>query len=308
MRTLIPVTVLALCFVVAASAAAQTPDELQIVVRGMVIRSTGGEQSSVGSSTGAVVIGKTHTTAIGKMPGMCGLGVAGRLEQLNLGMGSAWTLDATPTRVADGAVTFRLRWQRREDGRPWGPANDGEFTLRPGESVPVDTLPLVPPTNASPFCNITAMTLRVGVEYWPRAEVDRRLVATDLWLIERLPDGTERSEPVSIRGQYNVATPFYFNTITDGTVELDIFGEVRVAPGDGFSEVHLETRSRIVEGGKASLDWRQGNWGTSRKVDSVVQLKPGEVVSVELPRLSQNDSGAFASRSLSIRIRSRQLR
>ena len=46
----------------------------------------------------------------------------------------------------------------------------------------------------------------------------------------------------------------------------------------------------------------------ARQVESVIQLKPGEVVAVELPRLSENDSGAFANRTFSIRVQSRQLR
>jgi hypothetical protein len=46
----------------------------------------------------------------------------------------------------------------------------------------------------------------------------------------------------------------------------------------------------------------------SRKVESRIQMKPDEVVSVELPRLGDNESGAFAGKKFSITIRTRQLR
>jgi len=35
---------------------------------------------------------------------------------------------------------------------------------------------------------------------------------------------------------------------------------------------------------------------------------PDDVVSIELPRLTENDSGAFANQALSIRIRARTIR
>jgi hypothetical protein len=46
----------------------------------------------------------------------------------------------------------------------------------------------------------------------------------------------------------------------------------------------------------------------SRRVESTVLLKSDDVVSIELPRLTENDSGAFANQALSIRIRARTIR
>jgi hypothetical protein len=46
----------------------------------------------------------------------------------------------------------------------------------------------------------------------------------------------------------------------------------------------------------------------ARKVKSTVQLKPNEVVAVELPRLGENASGAFADQSFSITMRSQRIR
>ena len=52
------------------------------------------------------------------------------------------------------------------------------------------------------------------------------MIAVDLWLVERLPDGTERSQPLSLRGLYNQPIPFYFDTLTEGTKTLDVFGDL----------------------------------------------------------------------------------
>jgi hypothetical protein len=46
----------------------------------------------------------------------------------------------------------------------------------------------------------------------------------------------------------------------------------------------------------------------ARQVTSTVQLKPDEVVSVQLPRLSENASGAFADQAFSITMRSHRIR
>jgi hypothetical protein len=64
----------------------------------------------------------------------------------------------------------------------------------------------------------------------------------------------------------------------------------------------------VVEAGQSSVTWRTGTLIASRKIESKIQLKPGEVVSIELPRLGENQSGAFASRTLSLRLRSQQIR
>ena len=48
----------------------------------------------------------------------------------------------------------------------------------------------------------------------------------DLWLVERLSNGTEaqRSQPLSVRGLPNRPCSFYFDSIVDANVTLDIYG------------------------------------------------------------------------------------
>ncbi len=150
--------------------------------------------------------------------------------------------------------------------------------------------------------------LRVGVSYWPRPIEDRRLVGTDMWLVERLQDGTERGQVLNLRGSFNRATPFYFDTVTDGGATLEFFGEFTLTTTVDRLTMKLEVRSRLIENGGASTALREGNLWRSRAIEPTVTFAPGEVIAVELPRLSESDSGAFADRTFSIRIRSRQIR
>ena len=136
-------------------------------------------------------------------------------------------------------------------------------------------------------------------------------MATDLWLVRRLANGSTQSEPLTVHGQPNRSTPFFFSTVADGGVSLDFFGEVTVKERDGSREVVLVTRSRLIEGGRQSETMPQGpnsRFFVAREVTSTLQLKPDEVVSVELPRLGENASGAFASQTFAITIRSQRIR
>jgi len=290
----------------ASRAGAQTFDQLQIKVEGNIVRPDGGEQESVGSSSGALEIGKMTMSGVGssRFGTACGLSVARRLPAESV---KGWSLEFTPTRVQGLAVSFHLRWTRVEGGKESAPV-EADLTLRPGESIPIDSMPLAASTADIQACRAIAMTLRMRVDYWPPPEYDTRLIATDLWLVEKTSDQKERTQQLTVRGLPNNSLAFHFAPLTEGGVSLDIYGELRAVPGAGHVELSVVTRSRIVEAGQSSTIWRSGNMMTSRKIESTIQIKPGEVVSVELPRLGENNSGAFASRALSLRLRSQQLR
>jgi hypothetical protein len=308
MKSKVTICVLAWLSTLASFAGAQTFEHLSLDVEGKVIRVDGGEQPNTALSSGALEIGKKTSAVFSKMPNMCGFAVSGTL---NLQAVSAWTVEVTPLRVDNDAVTFRLHWtrSRSEGGSSTTPGADVELTLRPGQSIPVDVVPLSPSVKM-PYeqCGVRATLLRVGVNYWPRPLEDRRLVGTDMWLVERLADGTERGQALSLRGSFNRATPFYFDTVTEGNAKLEFFGEFTLTVTADRLTMKLEARSRLIEDGRASTSLREGNLWRSRVVNPTVSFAPGEVVAVELPRLNESDSGAFAGRTFSIRIRSRQIR
>jgi hypothetical protein len=298
----------------AGTLAAQTTDHLRIWIQGFELRDDGGEQPRVASAGRGLAIGQPVSAAIWKSAGACVLN-AGSIRQEG-GAEIGWIVEATPLTVVDDAITFRLDWRRnRYRGRDSSsPGATTQLTLRPGETMPVDIADVLATPDAAP-CAYQRVALRVAVDYYPSADRDRRVVAMDLWLVRRPSNGSEQSELVSVRGQFNRPVPFYFSTVTDGAVSLDFFGELTVKPRDGYQEVDLVTRSRLIEGGRETetmpvnvpgFEGRQ-MFG-ARQARSTLQLRPDEVVSVELPRLSENDSGAFANQTLLITIRSRRIR
>jgi hypothetical protein len=293
----IPCCVLILCLVTAAAAHAQSLNDLQIRLGAYTQSDNGGETpAGVWRSTGPLVIGKATPSTFSV--GGCGYGAVSSDGSLREDATTAWRVEVTPRRVVSDAVTFRLRWVRSVDnGKAFTvPNEDAELTLRPGESRLVDSVPV--PPGAKTFdgqpCKTSVASVRVAVDYYPEADFDRRLVAAELWLVERLSNGTERTQPLSVRGLPNRPIPFYFDSIVDGSLSLDIFGRVVARLASGAMEVSFQTRSRWGE-----------DWG--RSVESVIHVKPGEVIDVRLPKLGDG-AGPFANRDLSIRVRARQLR
>ena len=294
---------------------AQGADALRIVVRMSVSRADGGDRRSAGWFVDPSATGNTVTTAFSRLEGPCGAFVSpkplGDLGEASDGtmkkVYSAWTVQVTPTGRVGEAVTFRLQWMRsRDNGKPSTVRDDMELTLRPGQSRSLDIMPQSADASVPPS-TCEALTLGVGVVYWPEPDQDRRLVAVDLWLVERLPDGKERSQPLSLRGLYNQPIPFYFDTLTESTKTLDVFGDLQISPGGRTTEIKITTRSRVVYL-KPVFPNPPGYYVGS--TTATLQLVPDEVVSVLLPPVGnvRYDAAAFAARALSFRIRVRQIR
>jgi hypothetical protein len=112
---------------------------------------------------------------------------------------AGWRVEITPLKVVDYAVTFRLHWMREIDRTGERPGETVEVTLKPGESRPIDTVQIAAGTkdSAGRPCDMKTASLRVSADF---PEFDRRLIGADIWLVERLPNGKERSQQQSIRG------------------------------------------------------------------------------------------------------------
>jgi hypothetical protein len=311
---------------VASRADAQGTDDLRIVVGVSIGRSDGGDRRSSWSTINPSAIANTSTLAFSRLAGTCGtfaspkpLGDVGEASDGTMKkVYSAWTVQVTPTKRAADAVTFRLEWVRsRDNGKPSTVSDDTELTLRPGQSLSVDVMPQLPDAPGPPSaCVVKALSLAVAVEHYPEPDRDRRLVAVDLWLVERLPDGTERSQSLALRGLYNQAIPFYFDTLTEGTKTLDVFGDLEISPGERTTQIKITTRSRVIDlkpvsrpsGYPVGQTWPPYYVGSTV---ATLQVAPDEVVSVPLPpvgNIRANDAAAFAARALSFRIRVRQIR
>jgi hypothetical protein len=291
------ITIAAVTLTFAATARAQTDgvERLAISVQGSIVSAPGGEETRVGGAALANEPGKTVRHGFSLRPDGCVWAVSRAVEpDADLG----WAVEITPLRVVNDAVTFRLVWARtRDDGKAsTQPRNDLELTLRGGESIPLDSV--FHPCPGRP--QTVGASLRASVVQYPDPDYDRRLLALDVWLVEKLPDGTERSQSLSLRGLYHRPIPFFFDSIAEGPLALDIFGEVTAAPGDRATEVKIVTRSRVFDPGKPP------GRPFPRETTATIKIAANEVVSVQLPQVAE--SSAFASRGLSLRIRVRQIR
>jgi len=314
---LIPCCVLTV-HIAAGVAHAQTFNDLQIQLGAYALSDNGGEQQrGVWRSTGPVVIGKSTPSTFSFGNTCDGWAVSSARSDVREDATTAWYIELTPIRVVRNAVTFRLRWVRLAALREQldqvsfdsskairAPHEDVELTLRPGESWPVDSVRV--PSGAKMVdgrpCGSTA-SIRVSVDTYPSEGVDLRLVAADLWLIERLSNGTEvqRSQALSIRGLPNRPFAFYFDRIFDGKAPLDMYGTLIARLESGVMAVSVETECRWGRPSDSPFI------GPQRSVKSEIQIKPEEIVEIRLPPLD-HDASPFAKRQFSIRIRARQLR
>lgn len=297
-----------------APARAQGLAGIYIRLSGTGITATPGEPGGASAMQRATDLQKTDTHAISIMPGYCGFPGAshGGLRPEAVG---GWTAEITPLRLDGETVTFRLKWTRYPAvGVPGRVGGDLEVTLRPGDSMPLDILPTPrsPATCPAGGGNVAIM-LSVSIDRQPDDDREHRLMATDLWLIEKMPDGRERVRPLSVRSLPQRSTSFFFDSVTDGGAVLDFYGDVVASPRADGVAIELTTRSRLIQAGQVNVSLRAGqiNGNTvfgSRQVKTELMLQNGAVASVELPRLSENDGGAFANHTFSIRVRTRQVR
>jgi hypothetical protein len=273
--------------------------------------------------TDGVVIGRTTRTTISRRDNSCGLAVGPSPQPQ---ASAVWTVEVTPLQVYASAVTFQVKWARtRGDGRDSSPASgDLRITLRPGGSLPLDIMPIQGATTMpAAACDLTAMTLRVAAGFWPRTEDDGRLLNAELWLVERLQDGSERSQALTLRTGINQPTPFYFEPVVVSTVPSQLFGSVTLTPVGNTYSLTLDARYRLAQP-VAPATQTAGDL-TSRfealrrllelaptgRVESSTTLTPGEVVEVQLPRLRVPllvPGNLAPAQTFSIRIRARELK
>jgi hypothetical protein len=217
-----------------------------------------------------------------------------------------WRVEITPLKIVKHAVTFRLRWVRALDrGTGMTPASeDIEVTLKPGESRPINSVPVVQ-AGAMTFdghpCGTKAASLRVSADF---PDLDRHLIAADVWLVERLPNGKEQSQLQSLRGLPNRPIHFYFDGAPDDARRFDISGKLIADPEDGGIEITVETI-------RARADPGQEGYQSARWFRSTVHVKPNEIVDVALPQPVEKmgeSAGAYAKRVFSIRIQAKLIR
>lgn len=275
----------------------KTFSHVMIRVDANTLLASGGERLNVHGGVYPIVLGRSMKWSLSKLP-HCAFGVRpGSTYEPETVMG--WQVDVTPLSVDGDTVRFRIAWERGIDRRQPSQEHRGELelTLRPGESMPLDLVRFAA-GDSERLC--AGATLSVSVVPRPNPEDDRRLLATDLWLVERLPDGQERSQQVSLRGRYNELKRFYFDELSDRNVRLEIYGEVVARPRPGYVELFIATHRLFVDATGAAR----------RPLELKSQARVGvdDVAAIELPSLVEKSTGAFRDRVFSLRVRSREVR
>lgn len=291
-------------------ATAQVESDLELWVAGYRLAADGPEKRvGVSWGPGKLTVGKSSIGIFSMRD--CGYFTAATASNpFEENAAAGWRVEITPIKIVDHAVTFRLRWTRAIDrSNDVSPtAEDVQVTLRPGESRPLDSVPVAQgaKTLDNRPCDARAASLRVSVDF---PDMDRRLIGATLWLVHRLPNGAQLVQTQSIRGVPHRPIPFYFDSKWfkepvegdkyDGR-RLDVFGKLVVDPAPGGFAINLETvKARADEGQKG---YQAAEW-----FRSAVQMKPNEIVEVALPQ--SDEKGVVSARgSFSIRIQAKQIR
>jgi hypothetical protein len=291
-------------------AAAGTSDDADLVIRisGQTVRGDGRESEGAYSVPADPSYG-THERALSIMPGGCGVSSAPYV--INEAVGG-WYIWVTPVSVEGHRVTFRVVWERSPNGNTdaWNPGKEKTLTLAVGQSIPLDVVSAPPQRGSAPDCGSAATILRVTVASAIPPGRDRRLVSTELSLVERRPDGTERTQQQIVRGLFGEPATFFFDAFDDESKDaaIEFQGRFVARPEANAVALDLTTTARVVFPDTVLYVLSEGTFFRGREVASSLRFTGDEVVSVDLPRLAENATGAFQGRTYTLRVRSRQIR
>jgi hypothetical protein len=206
-----------------------------------------------------------------------------------------WKLQATPVDITPEHVRLRIAWSREVDSAARArPSEDVTILLRPGDVVSLDSAVL-------PRCQNSLATFVIALK--GEAPGRRRVASTDLWLVHRQPGGKEHTEQVNVRGGFDERIPFVFDHIVIDALRVDVAGSITLRSGTaGEIALELDT-NRNVMGSASGSEWGYFGGGST-----VLRVTPGDVISIEFPFPASAGFEALREHSLSIRIRSRQIR
>jgi hypothetical protein len=278
-------------------AAGVPKDRVAIVVSMNVTKSDGSTGGSVFGMTPSLEVGKQTTFLLGRSPAYCG-GSIRFGGSFDADTTTGWRVEVTPLKVsAIDTVTFRLAWSRAiANGKPSGAAEPAvELTLGAGQTVPLDVQPWAEDPNHR--CGVNQAVVTVGVQPPPR-EMDRQLVQTDLWLIDK-SNGVERTQRLTLRGRYGEGQPYFFDDIVVGDRLLDLSGDIRVFAREDGVDLEITTLRRRTSPDGRTRDHAEA---TSR-----IRVLSGGTAAIEFPgNLLTGDP--FAGHEVSLRIQSREVR
>jgi len=182
----------------------------------------------------------------------------------------------------DLKVEWRRLWNRGD--KVTGDAGGSAvLTLKPGDHILLDYLGAAPTEK----CQAIGMGLEIGLAPAKPAGV----IETDMWLVHRLPDGSEQTQHQVLRSRVGGGVEYFFDNVkiqgTGNDVPVEVFGKISpYAIEDGSVRLRFEITRKHLTSGSSGSD---------------LAAKPGEVLSFNLP-LDPSD-GALAGHRLSVRLK-----
>jgi hypothetical protein len=215
-----------------------------------------------------------------------------------------WQVRITPLRKQADKLVMRVEWQRMWNGgvAAAGDHHDREFTLGNGATVMLDYLSAAPGPSG---CDAIGMGLQIGLSERRDDSAALSTLQTDLWLVHRLPDGTETSQHQTIRARVGDTTPYYFDDVSipaqNGPVAVTVSGQLAPTVADGHLSASLIIARDYSRSGTIGAPAVGGGSATY-----AIEPKVGEVLSFDLPMRAA--SNPVAGHSLSLRVTTIQIR
>jgi hypothetical protein len=225
----------------------------------------------------------------------CDTATAGAREPGDARFG--WRVLANTVRTSATDVVVSIDWRRMWDaGRKIGngPAGTVQLTLHPGDRIPLD---FIANAAATDVCRAVGLGLEVtlaratapappGSNLLPLGAVEATdsTVHADLWLVHKLPAGTERAEHQNVQvpmGGGSVTFAPLAVTTPQGDAQVEIGATFRRFTAATGGEFLLVSMSRHINARSLPAG------GVSGSTSTLIPLPgPGEVLSLEIPAIA----------------------
>jgi hypothetical protein len=272
------------------------PSDLRVVITSAVYQPDGGVSVETAPISGTA----PSVVHLYSRASVCDAAMSGATEPRDAKFG--WRLAARPVRAGTSDVVVSIDWLRvwdRGQRLAAGPSGTVQLTLHPGDRIPLD---FIPNSQVSETCRAVGLALeirlaRTAVAVAPNSELIPLGAkegagpgySADLWLVHKLPAGTEYAQHQRVRltedgGSFsfaavNVPTP-------KGEMAVDISGSFkryRTPTGVEFMYVSM---MRGLNGAALPAGGVTAGTGTMIAVPG-----PAEVLSLELPTTGSGGGG-----------------
>ena len=242
--------------------------------------------------------------------------------------GNGWRLQVVPMSHSGGVLMLQVDWERmwERGAKVSGPRGKALAALRLGDRIVFDYISVgeraLSPNMATEAravtgqgCDAIGMGLEIGLEPVERTE----LIEANLWLVRKLPDGTEQSQRQVIRARAGSTVEYFFEDVTMSGAPIVAPGTTPAGATREFFFFNMPVRTlgklsliEVVDGAvKLTLFIEQYLAGPSTTPPPGVRItggsttfpitaRPNEVLSFQVPKITDD--------RLSLRIQVKRIR